>query len=378
MKKRFISYGRQTLDYQDLNAVLRSLKKDFITQGHEQIKFEKNLLNKFGGKYCTVVNNGTSALNILAKALNWKKNDKIITTPLTFLATANCIVNANATPIFIDIDPYTYTIDPQKVEDVLKRNKIKALIGVDYAGHPCDWKSLKYLSRKYNFVLINDACHSLGAKIKNNLRYATKYADYVTHSYHPVKAITTGEGGAILGKNKNVFEKIKIIRNHNMIRSKKKPWHYEIHNPGSNYRITDFQCALGISQLKKLDSFIKSRRKIANIYNKNLQEDERFITPQIIKGIYHAYHLYPLQINFKKIRTSKQKLFYKFKQKGINLQVHYIPIHLQPFYVNKFGFKRNQFLNVERFYEKEVSLPIYPSLDKKYIYTTIKLLLSLS
>lgn len=379
MKNKIINYGKQTLTNQDCDYVLKTLKSDFLTQGKEIEKFEKELLNKFGGKYCSVVNNGTSALNIIAKILNWKKNDNIITTPLTFLATANCIVNSGATPIFADIDSQTHTLDPQRVEDLVKKIKVKAVIGVDYAGHPCDWSSLYYLSKKYKFKLINDACHSLGAKINDNEKYAIKYADFVTHSYHPVKAITTGEGGAIILKDKKFANKIKIIRSHGIIKKKKfKPWYYEINDAGFNYRITDFQCALGISQLKKLDNFIKARRKISKVYDKYLKQDERFVIPESANGIYHAYHLYPLQINFSKLKVNKLKLFNKFKKQGINLQVHYIPIHLQPFYKKKFGYKKNQFTNVEKFYEREVSLPIYPSLSKKYILKTIKMLLSLN
>lgn len=373
-----INYGKQNLNNEDKKSVLKVLGSDFLTQGNQIKIFEKNLIKKFGGKFCSVVNNGTSALNIIAKVLKWKKNDNIITTPLTFLATANCIVNNGSNPIFVDINSNNYTIDPQRVEDVLKKKRVRAVIGVDYAGHPCDWLSLSYLSKKYNFVLINDACHSLGTKLNGDIKYATKYSDFVTHSYHPVKAITTGEGGAIIVKDKKIDTQIKIIRNHNIVKKNfNKPWYYEIHEPGQNYRITDFQCALGISQLKRLENFVSLRRNIAKIYDKHLINDERFIIPHVEKKIYHSYHLYPLQINFKKIKLTKEQLFRKFKKKGINLQVHYIPIHLQPFYKKNLRHKKKQLFNCENFYEKEVSLPIYPTLDKKHIQKTINLLLSL-
>ena len=373
-----ISYGKQTLTDKDFKSVIKTLKTDFLTSGPLVSKFENELIKKFGGKFCSVVNNGTSALYILGKALGWKKGDYIATTPLTFLATANCIVNNNAKPEFIDIENETFTIDPQKLEDELKKKYFKAVIAVDYAGHPCDWESLKFLSKKYKFRLINDACHSMGSKIKGSLKYATNYSDFVTHSYHPVKAITTGEGGSIFCKDKKIADRIKLIRNNSMNLTKKEgPWYYEAHEPGFNFRITDFQCALGVSQLKKLNKFILARREIASMYLKELKNDDRFITPTEKKNYYHSYHLFPLQINFDKIKFSKKELFARFKKKGINLQVHYIPIHLQPYYKKRFGFKKNQFKNVENFYKKEISLPIYPSLKKNEIYRVINELLSL-
>ena len=373
-----ISYGKQTLTDEDFKSVIKTLRTPFLTSGPVVDKFEKELLKKFCGNFCSVVNNGSSALYILGKALGWKNGDCVATTPLTFLATANCIVNNNAKPEFIDIEKETFTIDPQKLEDKLKKKYLKAVIAVDYAGHPCDWKALKFLSKKYNFKLVNDACHSMGSKFNGNSKYATYYSDFVTQSFHPVKAITTGEGGSIFCKDKKIANRIKLIRNNSMNLTKKEgPWYYEIHEPGLNFRITDFQCALGISQLKKLDKFILARRKIASIYLKKLKNDERFIIPKEKVNYYHSYHLFPLQINFDKIKISKKQLFAKFKKKGINLQVHYIPIHLQPYYKKRFGFKKDQFKNVENFYKKEISLPIYPSLKNEEIFKVINELLSL-
>ena len=296
-----INYGKQTLEEDDLQAVVKTLRDNFLTSGPKVDKFERELIKKFGGKFCSVVNNGTSALNIIGKALGWKKDDKVITTPLSFLATANCIVNNNATPVFTDVENEYFTIDPEKLEDKLRKNSCKAVIAVDYAGHPCDWVSLRYLSKKYDFKLINDACHSMGSKLNNNQKYATYYSDFVTQSFHPVKAITTGEGGSIFSKNKKIANRITQIRNHCMQHTKKEgPWYYEIHEAGSNYRITDFQCALGISQLKKLNNFVRARRKIASIYLKELKNDERFVLPKEKIDCYHSYHIFPLQINFNK------------------------------------------------------------------------------
>ena len=374
-----INYGKQTIDKSDINSVIKVLKSDFLTTGPEINKFEKQLNLKFGSKYSTVVNSGTSALFILGKALSWKSGDTIITSPLTFVATANCIINNDARVQFVDIDRETFTIDPNKLEEKLKKGKrVKAVIAMDYAGHPCDWKSLSYLSKKYKFKLINDGCHSLGSKYFNDEKYAAKYADFVTHSYHPVKAITTGEGGSILCNSKSYDKKIKLIRNHSLYLTKKDgPWHYEVKEPGNNFRLTDFQCALGISQLKKLNFFIKKRREIANVYYKYLKHDERFTLPIERKNIYHSYHLFPLQINFEKIKLNKKGIFNKFKKNNINLQVHYKPLHLQPFFRKFHNNRKDQLIVSESLYKKEISLPIFPSLKKIDLFKVIKQLLSI-
>ena len=374
-----INYGKQTLDKKDISYVLKVLNSSTLTSGPFVNKFESDLGKFFGSKYTTVVNNGTSALSILAKTLNWKKNDIVITTPITFLATASCVYQTKAKVALVDICESTYTIDPNRLETFLKKYKknVKSVIAVDYAGNPCDWKALKFLSKKYNFTLINDSCHSMGSKYYNDHQYALKYADFVTQSFHPVKAITTGEGGSILTNKKFHDNKFKLIRNHSMIKNDKKHWEYKVYEPGQNYRITDFQCALGISQLKKLNKFVRMRRKIANEYNRFLKDDERFLIPRENKEIYHSYHLYPLQVNLKKIKVTKNKIIAKFLNKGIRLQVHYIPLHFQPFYKKNAIYKKSDLKNSENFYNQENSLPIYPDLKTKDIKYVIKNLLSI-
>ena len=368
-----INYGKQNLDSKDINEVIKVLKTDFITQGSKIKEFEDILKKKFGSKFCTVVSSGTSALHLAGLALNWKKGDIVLTSPISFLASANCIVYSNATPDFADIDEKTYTLDPEKVEIKIhhyrkKGKKIKSIIGVDYAGHPCDWESLRYLSNKYNISLINDNCHALGSSYKGNINYAVKYADIVTQSYHPVKAITTGEGGSVFSNDNKIDNFIKMYRNHGLernekLKSKQGLWLYKMNHLGYNYRITDFQCALGISQLSKLDKFIKKRNLIAFNYNKVLKNYEKFIIPSVSKNVKHSYHIYPLRINFKKTSINKKKLFVQMKKSGINLMVHYIPIHLQPFYKKRYNFKLGDYAISEKFYREQCSLPIYPSLN---------------
>ena len=373
-----LNYGKQTITSKDIKSVLKVLNSNYLTSGPYVEKFEKDLNKKFGGKYCCVVSNGTAALYMLGKALGWKRNDLIATTPISFIATTNCIVQNGAKPEFVDIDKKTYTIDPNKLEEILKKKKLKAVIAVDYAGHPCDWASLNFLSKKYNFTLINDACHSIGSKINNNIKYAIKYADFVTQSFHPVKAITTGEGGSLITNDKKIAEKVYLMRNHFMDKSKaKKPWIYEIHNPGMNYRISDLQCALGVSQLKLLDGFIKKRRQIAKIYYRELNDNKNFILPYQSKNIYHAFHLFPILVRFDKIKTNKMKMYNFFLKQGIKLQVHYIPIHLQPYYKKLIRVNRKLLEISENFYQNEFSLPIFPTLKKNQLFKVINQLKSL-
>ncbi len=380
------SYGKQFIDDDDIQAVIDVLKSDWLTQGPTVVEFERALSNKFNATYTSAVSNGTAGLHLIGLALGWSKEDVVITSPITFLASANCILYCGATPDFVDIDSESYTIDINKLEDKIKfyRSKgknIKGVVAVDFAGHPCDWKALKYLADKYNFQLVNDNCHALGASYDGDTGYASAFADMVNLSFHPVKHITTGEGGAILTNNAALDEKVKILRTHgmtkneNLLEKNDGPWYYEMHTPGFNYRITDFQCALGISQLKKLDNFLSARRKIAHYYDTLFANDERFILPVSKSNVIHAYHLYPLQIFFNKINCSKNDLFLKMKMKNIFCQVHYIPVHLQPYYRKFFGFKDGDFPVAEQFYLNEISIPLYPSLeieDVEYIVKTLK------
>lgn len=385
MKKTF-AYGKQTIEEDDIQAVVNVLKGDWLTQGPFVKEFEEALGEKFNAKYVSAVANGTAGLHLIALALGWKQGDIVLTTPITFLASANCILYANATPDFVDIDSKTYTIDVEKLEEkikaYIKRGKnIKAVVAVDFAGQPCNWEKLRELAVNYNFQLVNDNCHALGAEYYGDKRYAVKYADIVNMSFHPVKHITTGEGGAILTNDSLLDKKIKILRTHGITKDKELltksdgPWYYEMQHLGFNYRITDFQCALGISQLKKLDRFVSRRIEIAKYYDEAFKNDDRFIIPAVNGNVKHSYHLYPLQIKFENIAISKKTLFQIIIKNNIDLQVHYIPVHLQPYYKENYGFEIGDFPLAEKFYEREISIPIYPTLnheDLDYISNTIK------
>ncbi|MCX7876395.1 MAG: UDP-4-amino-4,6-dideoxy-N-acetyl-beta-L-altrosamine transaminase [Melioribacteraceae bacterium] len=369
-------YGKQTIEQSDIEAVCKILPSQFITQGPVSVEFENELKKFFGANYASVVANGTASLHMIALALCWKKNDIIITSPITFLSSANCAIFVGAKVDFVDINPKTYTIDVNKLEKKLidyknQNKKVKAVVAVDFAGHPSDWKSLFELKNKFGFQLVNDFCHALGAEFNNDIQYAVKYADAVNFSFHPVKHITTGEGGAVLTNDEQIDKRVKMLRTHgmtkdeNLLEKNDGPWYYEMHEVGFNYRITDFQCALGINQLKRLKKFISARRKIANYYDSFFNNDDRVIIPSVEKNVKHAYHLYPLQIKFDKLKIDKKEFFYRLKENGVVFQVHYIPVHLQPFYRKKFGFKLGDFPIAEKFYEREISIPIYPTLTKK-------------
>jgi len=371
-----IPYGRHTITEQDIASVCSVLRSDWLTQGAKVTEFEQNLCHKFGSQYATVVSSGTAALHLASLALGWQESDIVLTSPLTFLASANCILYAGATPDFVDIDLVSYTIDPNQLETKVKLlrsqgKRPKAIVAVDYAGHPCDWEALREIADQYELQLVDDACHALGAIYKGQPLGSCKYADVTVFSFHPVKHITTGEGGAVLTNDRAVDKHIKLLRSHGVIKSSKKPqkneepWYYEMQELGFNYRVTDFQCALGVSQLKRLDEFIKKRQYIATYYNERFAQITQVICPNVSPDISHAWHLYPLQIDFDSIGLDKPKFFQSMKEKNIGVQVHYIPVHMQPYYQREFSFKNGDFPAAESFYVKEVSLPVYPSLKFK-------------
>ena len=377
-----INYGSQSVDKKDINAVVKVLKSKLLTQGPVTLEFEKKLSKYFKSRFSLAVSSGTSALNIAAKVLGWEKGDLVFVSPITFLASANCIVNTGAIPKFIDINLNDYSIDLDKLEKELKKNpkKNKAIVITDYAGHPSDWIRINKLKKKYKLQVINDNCHAMGAKINRDKGYATKYSDFSILSFHPVKAITTGEGGALLTNNFRYFQLAKELRSHGVVRDKKKikkigNWYYEMLNLGENSRMSEIHASLGCSQISKLDKFVLKRNKIAKFYNDLFKNNSLFTVPKVRKNFNHAYHIYPLLVNFKKIKISKKKIFQIFKKHKINLQVHYIPINTQPYYKKKFGYNPKDFKNSIKFYKNEISLPIYYDLDSvklNYIKRVIK------
>ncbi len=374
MKLKPLSYGRQTIEEDDVAAVVETLRSDYLTQGPKVTEFEAALCARFGARHACVAVNATAALHLAGMALGWRKGDLVLTASITFLASANCAVYCGADVGFVDIDPVTYTIDCAKLEEKLERmesagRRVKAVVAIDYAGHPCDWPRLRALADKHGFQLVDDACHAPGARIGGVEICSARFADAVILSFHPVKHFTTGEGGALLTNSEKINEAAQRFRSHAMARKASEmtandgPWYYEMREPGFNYRLPDILCALGISQLKKLDRFLAARREIAAFYDRAFGDDKRFIVPRVASGAEHAYHLYPLQIRFDEAWVSKKDFFARMREQGIILQVHYVPVHTQPYYRERFFAAYGELAETELFYAREVSIPLYPALE---------------
>lgn len=371
-----ISYGKQYIDKDDINNVVKTLKGDYLTQGPIVTNFENKLSKTLKAKKALCVSSGSAALHLAARSLGWRKGDKIISSPITFLAGTAAALQCGASPEFVDIDKNTYNLDYGKLESKLKKDKkIKAVIVTDFAGQPANWQELNYLKKKYKINLINDNCHSIGAKYKNNIGYASKYADLSCLSFHPVKHITTGEGGAIITNNNEIYQKCKLLRSHGIVRKDKIfSWYYEMQDLGFNYRLSDIHASLGLSQIKKLNKFVSFRNKVAKKYNQIFEKVSEIKTPFLDTGRTHAYHLYVLQVDFKKIKKTKKQLFDLFRKNKINLQVHYIPLFFHPYIKKKYKFNRNDFPNSLEYYEKSFSIPIYYKIEDKIIFKVSKLI----
>lgn len=359
----FIPYGKQTIGEDDIEAVVQVLKSDFLTTGPKVREFEEKIAAYCDAKYCVAVSNGTAALH-LASLVLLSENDKVLTTPNSFLATSNSILYVNAKPIFIDIQE-DGNIDLDLCEEELKKDSsIKAIYVVHFSGNPVNQKKLKYLKETYNIKILEDCAHSIGAKIDGIKAGSCANSNISIFSFHPVKQVTTGEGGAITTNSKELYEKLLLLRAHGMTpRADIAPWQYDMVELGFNYRLTDISCALGLSQLKKLDSFLYLRRAIAKRY------DEFFSKIDFIKPLYtftnnSAYHLYVIKIDFEKLNINKKEFVLKIREKNIGLQLHYIPINKQPYYKN-LGYGDEITPVMDEYYKKAISLPIYPNLTQE-------------
>ncbi|WP_082762454.1 UDP-4-amino-4,6-dideoxy-N-acetyl-beta-L-altrosamine transaminase [Aliarcobacter cryaerophilus] len=367
----FIPYGKQSIDEDDINSVVEVLKSDFLTTGPKIKEFEEELCKYTNAKYCVAVANGTAALH-LASLVLLNKGDKVITTPNSFVATSNSILYVEAKPIFVDIKE-DGNIDLDLCEEELKKDSsIKAIYVVHFSGNPVNQKKLKYLKETYKIKILEDCAHSLGTTFEGIKAGSCENSDCSILSFHPVKHITTGEGGAITTNSKEIYEKLLELRAHGIKRLPEfAPWYYEMHSLGFNYRITDMQAALGISQLKKLDSFVKRRKEIA------LRYDEAFFN-SVVKPLYSfnnnsSYHLFVVKVDFSKLNISKVELFNKMREKNIGLQLHYIPINKQPYY-KSLGYGNEDTPIMNRYYDECFSLPMYSSLsneEQEYVIKTL-------
>jgi UDP-4-amino-4,6-dideoxy-N-acetyl-beta-L-altrosamine transaminase len=367
----FIPYGKQFIDQSDIDTVVETLQSNFLTTGPKVEEFENAIASYCGAKYCVAVSNGTAALH-LASLVLLNENDKVLTTPNSFLATANSILYAKAKPIFVDIcADGNIDLDLCK-EELLKDSSIKAIYGVSFSGNMLDQQKLKHLKNTYGIKILEDNAHAIGAVYDEIKAGSCQNSNIGIFSFHPVKHITTGEGGAITTNDEDLYKELLILRAHGMIKTANmKPWEYEMQELGYNYRITDIQCALGLSQLSKLDTFIQRRIEIAKKY------DEAF-TNTLIKPLYiydgkSAYHLYVVQVDFTKLQISKENLFLKMREKNIGLQLHYIPINKQPYY-KKLGYGDEKTPMMDTYYKECFSLPMFYSLsdeEQEYVIVTL-------
>ena len=369
-----LRYSTQTITEKDIQNVKKVLKSDFLTQGPNTQKFEKKIRALTGSKYCLAVNSGSSALFLACKALFLKKGDHFWTVPNSFVATANCGVLCDLKIDFVDIDKDTWNISLQclekKLEKAKKKKKLpKLIIVVHLGGLPVNPIKLMQLSKKYKFKIIEDAAHSLGGKYNSKKVGCSKWSDITVFSFHPVKIITTGEGGCCTTNNKKYYSAIKALRNNGIVNEKKNfkfknlgPWYYEQQLLGYNFRMNDIQSALGISQLSKLNSFLKKRNKVAKFYHKQLK-NLPIQLQKVEKNFYSTYHLFIIKLNVQ-YKNLHKSLFNYLRSKNIYVNLHYLPIHLQPFY-RKFGFKKNQFPTSEEYSQTAISIPVYPNLKRK-------------
>ena len=380
MKSRFLPYGSQYIDSIDRRKIQKVLKSDFITQGPEIEKFENKFAKYVGSKYAVACASGTAALHMSCLALGINSKSNVLTSAITFVASANCAEYLGANVDFVDVDKKTFCISVSELEKKLKKKKINLVVPVHLSGHSSDMAKIYKLKKKYNFYIIEDSCHALGGKYNNFKVGSCKYSDISTFSFHPVKPITTGEGGMITTNNKKIYQKLLLYRthginkNHMSFKNKKlaydkykKPnmWYYEMDLLGFNYRITDLQAALGESQLSKINLFTKKRNQIANVYDKKFYNVKNLKTPFKSTNVHHTYHLYTILIDFKKMKITKNQLMKYLFNKGIGTQVLYIPMFLQPYYRAKYNYKSSKFPVSMKYYEQALSIPIFYTLTKK-------------
>lgn len=381
----FLSYGKQWLDENDKEAVLAVLKSDFLTQGPSVAEFEKAICDFTGAKFCVAVANGTAALHLAVASLKIAKDSEGVTSPITFAASANCLIYNNLKPVFADIDEKTYNIDPEEISKKIS-DKTKIIIPVDFAGQPANLEEISKIAKENNLFVVEDAAHVIGSKYTDGSKVGScKYSTLTTFSFHPVKTITCGEGGAITTNDEKLYQKLLLLRSHGITKNPAElsqnpgPWYYEMQTLGYNYRLSDIQAALGISQMKKLDKFSKRRREIVSKYNIAFADLKNVAIPYEEDGLDSTFHLYILKIDFEKIGKTRSEVMEELKQKNIGTQVHYIPVHLQPYYQKQFGFKAGDYPISELYYEQALSLPLYPKLtdeEVSYIIKNIKTVLS--
>ncbi|HEX7809075.1 MAG TPA: UDP-4-amino-4,6-dideoxy-N-acetyl-beta-L-altrosamine transaminase [Thermoanaerobaculia bacterium] len=371
-----IPYGRQTIDDADEQAVLEVLRSDWLTTGPKVQEFEKAFAEVTGARHAVAVSNGTAALHAAAFAAEIGEGDEVIVPPMTFAASANCVRYQNGTVVFADVDPHTLLLDPARVKAAITP-RTRAIIAVDYTGQPADLAELRAIADEYKLILIEDAAHSLGATYRD--RRVGTIADLTTFSLHPVKHITTGEGGVITTNDDALAQRLRLFRNHGINsdhrqREEQGSWFYEMLDLGYNYRLTDIQCALGIAQLRHLPEWVARRRAIAARY------DEAFaalpLDPIAVKSERDpSWHPYVIQLRLEELRADRATIFQTFRQRGLGVNVHYIPVHFHPYY-QRLGWKKGDFPIAEAAYERLITLPLFPAMRDEDVERVIDVVTS--
>lgn len=386
-----IPYGRQFISEDDIEAVSNALRADLITTGPKIVEFEAKFAEYIGAKHAVAVCNGTAALHLAMLVAGIGKNDRVVTSPNTFLASANCAAYVGATPDFCDIDPTSFNMCPRSLEDGW-RSDTRAVIAVDYAGQSADMPAIANIARSRGAVVVEDACHALGGSIVvdgvSHKVGSHPWADMTTFSLHPVKTMTTGEGGMLVTNNDEYARKARYLRTHGMERrpdhfvglgdsafNEFGPWYYEMHDLGYNFRITDFQGALGITQLKRLDGFVARRREIVAQYNRAFESVPYIKTPQLTRpeeAGFTSWHLYTLQIDFESFGMTRTEVIAELRKHNVTGHVLYIPVHLQPWYSATYGYGPGKCPNAEAYYLKALTLPLYPMMSDTDVYQVIE------
>ncbi len=374
IRNQLLPYAKQWLDDEDIEAVCRVLSSDWLTTGPMVKQFEEAVAGYVGINYGVAVSSGTAALHAAMYALGISPGDEVIVPPMTFAATANCVVFQGATPVFADVDPETLLIDPEQVR-VKISDRTKAVIAVDYAGQPCDYDALRQICSDHSLALVADSCHAMGAVYKG--RKVGTLADLTVFSFHPVKHITTGEGGMVVTGDANFAKRMRSFRNHGITTDHKQravegTWYYEMVDLGYNYRITDFQCALGISQLSKLSAWLERRRDLAIQYNKALSGCQVVEPIMIRQDVQHAYHLYVVRLDLEHFKMKRSDIFKLLRGRNIGVNVHYIPVHLHPYYREKFKTGPGLCPVAEAAYKEIMSLPMFPAMNDQDTGDVIK------
>lgn len=369
-----LPYGSQWLDEEDIAAVVNVLRSEWLTTGPKVAEFEQLFADLVGAKEAVAISNGTAALHAATYAIGIRPGDEVIVPAITFAASANCVVFEGGFPVFSDVNPETLLMDPAQVEAKITA-RTKAIIAVDYAGQPCDYDALRAIAERHKLVLLDDACHAIGGSYKG--RPVGSLADLNTFSLHPVKHITTGEGGVITTNDSQLAQRMRVFRNHGITtdhrqREQKGSWFYEMVDLGYNYRLTDFQCALGMSQLRKLPGWVARRQEIAQHYDAAFAEIPTVKPLTVREDVSHAYHLYVIQLNLTQLTATRAEVFAALRAEGIGVNVHYIPVHLHPYYQKEFGTKRGDCPVAEAAYEQIISLPLFPRMTDADIEDVIK------